>query len=235
VIDFDLARSFNPPHHIGMAQSILNTGGFAATLTVVLLLGVVLDLAGGYTEDAFRLARLTMYPFWLLGTAGLLLAQRRVRTELASQGIFPPPLLHRRYAGTRKRTEGAALRLMGPRAQTMAHWELGYAYTPSRRLDRTLRRAPPNGQARLPDLLREQRFALGEAPAYGSGVELRHHSIPPTCEHAGQRRRRTGRRSETGKLPHAFPTNPRGPTTPRSVRAGQAASDRISRKSPHRA
>jgi MFS family permease len=108
VIGFDLARSFNPPHHLGLAQSIVNTGGFAATLTVVLLMGVVLDLAGGYTEDAFRLAWLTMYPFRLLGTAGLLLTRRRVRTELASQGIFPSPLLHRRYAGTRKRTEGAA-------------------------------------------------------------------------------------------------------------------------------
>jgi MFS family permease len=96
VIGFDLARSFNPPHHLGLAQSIVNTGGFAATLTVVLLMGVVLDLAGGYTEDAFRLAWLTMYPFWLLATVGLLLARRRVRTELAGQGVAPRPLLRRR-------------------------------------------------------------------------------------------------------------------------------------------
>lgn len=96
VVGFDLARSFNPPHHLGLAQSIVNTGGFAATLTVVLLMGVVLEQTGGYTPDSFRLAWLTMYPVWLLGTAGLLLSRRRVRAEVAGHDVATRRTFRRR-------------------------------------------------------------------------------------------------------------------------------------------
>lgn len=90
VIGFDLARTSNPPHQLGLAQSMVNTGGFTATLTVVILMGVVLDLAGGYTEHGFRLAWLAMYPFWLLATAGLLLNRRKVRADRSSEWPVTP-------------------------------------------------------------------------------------------------------------------------------------------------
>ncbi|MFP5253764.1 MAG: MFS transporter [Actinomycetes bacterium] len=92
VVGFDLARSFNPPRHLGLAQAVVNTGGFAASLLVVLAMGVVLELAGGYSEDGFRLAWLALYPFWLLGTVGVVLTRRRVRAELAREaagGVRP--------------------------------------------------------------------------------------------------------------------------------------------------
>lgn len=77
VIGFDLARTANPPHHLGLAQSVVNTGGFTATLAVIVLMGVVLDATGGYTPGGFRLAWMVMYPFWALGVVGVLISGRR--------------------------------------------------------------------------------------------------------------------------------------------------------------
>jgi hypothetical protein len=49
----------------------------------------VLDLAGGFTPDAFRLAWLVQYPVWAVGVVCLLLARRTARRARARQDDDP--------------------------------------------------------------------------------------------------------------------------------------------------
>lgn len=89
VLGFDFARTFNPRQSLGLAQSLVNLGGFTATLVVLQLVGWAMTAAGGYTFEAFRLAWLVQYPVWLLATVGIVLERRRARALLASQGVVP--------------------------------------------------------------------------------------------------------------------------------------------------
>ncbi|TQM43491.1 MFS transporter [Pseudonocardia cypriaca] len=94
MIGFDYARTFNPGHRQGAAVGIINMAGFSATLTVSLAVGVVLGLAGpgGYTPEAFRVAWTVQYAVWALGLGGVLVARRRARNKMASEGVVVPPL-----------------------------------------------------------------------------------------------------------------------------------------------
>ncbi|WP_235900437.1 MFS transporter [Lolliginicoccus suaedae] len=85
VIGFDLARTSNPPEQLGLAQGMVNQGGFVATLVTTGLVGVVLTLAGGYTAEAFRLAWLVQFPVWAVAVAGVVAMGRRARA-----GAVPP-------------------------------------------------------------------------------------------------------------------------------------------------
>lgn len=89
VIGFDFARTFNPRQSLGVAQSIVNVGGFTATVVVMQLVGWTMEAAGGYTFEAFRAAWLVQYPVWVLATIGVLVERRRARAMLATQGIEP--------------------------------------------------------------------------------------------------------------------------------------------------
>lgn len=89
VVGFDFARSFNARQRLGLAQSVVNLGGFTATLVVLQMVGWVMQLAGGYTFEAFRVAWLVQYPVWALATWGVLHQRRRTRRLLAEQGISP--------------------------------------------------------------------------------------------------------------------------------------------------
>jgi MFS family permease len=89
VVGFDFARTFNPRQSLGIAQSLVNLGGFTATLLVLQLVGWVMQAAGGYTFEAFRVAWLVQYPVWALATVGVLVERRRARALLATQGIGP--------------------------------------------------------------------------------------------------------------------------------------------------
>lgn len=89
VVGFDFARTFNETHRLGLAQSVVNLGGFSATLVVLQAVGVVMEAAGGYTFEAFRVAWLVQYPVWGLALAGVLVQRRRSRAWLAAQGIRP--------------------------------------------------------------------------------------------------------------------------------------------------
>lgn len=40
----------------------MKLGGFTASLVVLAAMGVVVDLAGGFTPEAFRMAWLVQYP-----------------------------------------------------------------------------------------------------------------------------------------------------------------------------
>jgi hypothetical protein len=89
VVGFDFARTFNAPQSLGLAQSVVNLGGFTATLVVLQLVGWAMDAAGGYTFEAFRLAWLVQFPVWTLATVGILVERRRTRAVLAAQGVTP--------------------------------------------------------------------------------------------------------------------------------------------------
>ena len=92
VVGFDIARTSNPTPNLGVAQSIVNLGGFLASLLVLATMGVVLDALGGFTFEAFRIAWLVQYPVWLLATVGVVITRRKARRVDAERGIVPRPL-----------------------------------------------------------------------------------------------------------------------------------------------
>jgi MFS family permease len=92
VVGFDIARTANPTPNLGVAQSIVNLGGFLASLLVLATMGVVLDALGGFTFEAFRIAWLVQYPVWLLATVGVVITRRKARRLDAERGVVPRPL-----------------------------------------------------------------------------------------------------------------------------------------------
>lgn len=79
VVGFDIARTSNPRANLGVAQAMVNTGGFSATLVVLAVMGAVMTAMGGFTPEAFRVAWLVQYPVWLAAAIGVLVMRRRVR------------------------------------------------------------------------------------------------------------------------------------------------------------
>lgn len=94
MIGFDFARTFNPDHRQGTAVGIVNVGGFMASLLTAFLVGVVLGIVGGgeYTPESFRAAWTVQYAVWGVALVGILVARRRARRKLASEGVVVPPL-----------------------------------------------------------------------------------------------------------------------------------------------
>jgi MFS family permease len=92
MIGFDYARTFNPRHRAGAAVGIVNVGGFTASLVVALAIGLVLDAAGGYTPEAFRLAWTVQYVVWGIALVTVLGARRKARRNMAAEGVVVPPL-----------------------------------------------------------------------------------------------------------------------------------------------
>nr|WP_062340451.1 MFS transporter [Herbidospora sakaeratensis] len=72
VIGLDFARTFNPAERIGVATGIVNGGGFLATVSLLGLIGVGLDLHGD-----FRWALVAQYPIWALGAFQVLRYRQR--------------------------------------------------------------------------------------------------------------------------------------------------------------
>ncbi len=91
-IGFDVARASNPLHRIGTATGIVIVGGFFAGLVNILVVGVVLDLAGGYTLDAFRWAMSTQFVFWVVGVIGAYQARAQARRLDSARGVRYPSL-----------------------------------------------------------------------------------------------------------------------------------------------
>lgn len=94
MIGFDFARTFNPGHRHGAAVGIVNVGGFLASLLVAFGVGVVLGAVGpgGYTPEAFRAAWTVQYLVWAFALVAVLVARRRARRKLATEGVHIPPL-----------------------------------------------------------------------------------------------------------------------------------------------
>jgi MFS family permease len=77
VVGFDIARTSNPRHNLGVAQSMVNMAGFSATLFVLAVMGAVMTAMGGFTPEAFRVAWLVQYPVWLVAVIGVLVMRRQ--------------------------------------------------------------------------------------------------------------------------------------------------------------
>ena len=99
MVGFDFARTENPAARLGSASGIVNVGGFVASLTTILAVGVLLNLAGagqataaGSALGAYKLAFLVQYPVWAVGVAGLVLTRRQLRRQLAARGVHVVPL-----------------------------------------------------------------------------------------------------------------------------------------------
>ncbi|MEU4832349.1 MFS transporter [Streptosporangium sp. NPDC023615] len=82
LIGFDYARTFNPVTRIGAATGIVNGGGFVASVSVIALIGVTLDVIGDESLDAFRWAFATQYPVWALGIVQVLRYRAKARRLL---------------------------------------------------------------------------------------------------------------------------------------------------------
>jgi MFS family permease len=86
VVGFDIARTSNPRPNLGVAQSMVNMGGFLATLFVLGVMGEVMTALGGFTPAAFRVAWLVQYPVWLVAVIGVLVMRRRARAGSVRSG-----------------------------------------------------------------------------------------------------------------------------------------------------
>jgi MFS family permease len=92
VVGIDIARTSNPSENLGVAQSMVNLGGFLASLLVLAAMGAVMTALGGFTPEAFRVAWLVQYPVWAVAVVGVLVMRRKARRLDASRGVFPRPL-----------------------------------------------------------------------------------------------------------------------------------------------
>jgi MFS family permease len=103
VVGFDIARTSNPSPNLGVAQSIVNLGGFLASLAVLATMGAVLNALGGFTPEAFRVAWLVQYPVWLFAVVGIVVTRRKARRIDAARGVVPRPLREVVGAGLHRR------------------------------------------------------------------------------------------------------------------------------------
>lgn len=86
IVGFDIARTSNPHTAMAVAQSMVNVGGFLATLIVLLAMGKVLDHLGGFSESAFRAAWCVQYVLWAVAVVGIVITRRKARRA------HPPPV-----------------------------------------------------------------------------------------------------------------------------------------------
>ncbi|WP_338671372.1 MFS transporter [Streptomyces sp. SCSIO 30461] len=78
MIGFDFARPANPPQRQGTASGIVNMGGFVASMTTLLAVGLLLDSTG----DDYRVAFASVFVLQALGVAQILrLRARTARRE----------------------------------------------------------------------------------------------------------------------------------------------------------
>lgn len=86
MVGFDFARTFNPSATLGTAQGMVNMGGFLASLLLTQAMGWILDAAGGYSPESFRLAWTLQYVVWALAVVGILITRGKTRRQLGLQG-----------------------------------------------------------------------------------------------------------------------------------------------------
>ncbi|MDO9457479.1 nitrate/nitrite transporter [Nocardioides sp.] len=84
VIGFDLARTSNPAERLASATGIINQAGFAASLVLVVAVGLILDwrtpgASTDYTPEAFRWAMSAQYVLWAIGLVQIYRYRHRAR------------------------------------------------------------------------------------------------------------------------------------------------------------
>ncbi|TQE22038.1 MFS transporter [Streptomyces ipomoeae] len=87
MLGFDFARPANPPERQGTASGITNMGGFVASMTTLLVVGVLLDM----TNDDYRVAFSAVFVLQALGLSQILRlrgrAARRERERLVASRV----------------------------------------------------------------------------------------------------------------------------------------------------
>ncbi|THA84202.1 MFS transporter [Streptomyces sp. A0592] len=81
MIGFDFARPANPAERQGTASGITNMGGFIASMTTLLTVGVLLDATG----DDYRIAFSTVFVLEALGVSRILSLRRRALSREADR------------------------------------------------------------------------------------------------------------------------------------------------------
>jgi nitrate/nitrite transporter NarK len=84
MIGFDMARTSNPAERMASATGIINQAGFAASLVLVVSVGLILDWrtpgsSSDYTPEAFRWAMSAQYVLWTVGIVQIWRYRRRAR------------------------------------------------------------------------------------------------------------------------------------------------------------
>ena len=96
MLGFDYARTDNPADRLGSASGIVNVGGFVASLTTVLAVGLVLDLLSGpdgYGLGELKVAFGVQYLLWGLGLQRVAHHRRALRRRrLEQRGVLVDPL-----------------------------------------------------------------------------------------------------------------------------------------------
>ncbi|QES59008.1 MFS transporter [Streptomyces venezuelae] len=82
MIGFDFARPANPPERQGTASGITNMGGFIASMTTLLTVGVLLDATG----DNYRIAFSTVFVLEALGVLSILRLRPLALAREAAKG-----------------------------------------------------------------------------------------------------------------------------------------------------
>jgi predicted MFS family arabinose efflux permease len=91
MIGFDYARTFNPASRLGNATGIVNVGGFSASISLIIGVGVVLDAltpAGAGPQhplSAFRWAFALQYLLWTVGIVQVLRYRNSARRLMAER------------------------------------------------------------------------------------------------------------------------------------------------------
>lgn len=85
MVGFDFARTFNPSATLGTASGLVNMGGFIASLLVMQSMGAILDHAGGFSFDSFRLAWTVQYAIWVLAVVGILITRGKARKVMRAE------------------------------------------------------------------------------------------------------------------------------------------------------
>lgn len=91
MISFEVARSHTPRSFSGFGTGLVNTAGFIASLLVVMLIGLLLDVQGAgapedYSLGAFRVAFAVQIPLWVMGLVMILVEQRRTLRWMRRHG-----------------------------------------------------------------------------------------------------------------------------------------------------
>ncbi|WP_411103569.1 MFS transporter [Streptomyces sp. cmx-4-9] len=87
MIGFDFARPANPAERQGTASGITNMGGFLASMTTLLAVGVLLDATG----DNYRIAFSTVFVLEALGTRQILRLRARALARERDRAAERPP------------------------------------------------------------------------------------------------------------------------------------------------
>lgn len=92
-VGFDVLRTELPAHRLGTATGIAIMGGFTASLLLIQIIGLMLDVlcpGGAYTLSGFRWSMSVQLIFFAVGIGGIVFCRGRLRRISAGRGTVVP-------------------------------------------------------------------------------------------------------------------------------------------------